>query len=249
MEYESHLTQAIFLKRPKGHLVEVAVNKSDRRSLYCTHMGPMPGCEILGSRVWFSKSPLPCAKYPYTWELVEVDGGYLVHVNPCNCVSMVLEGIENGTIPELAGYDQGSSLNPSFPNSLQTCDLKLLGEQEAWVMVQPVTLGDEIQRGFYPSTPCASQISKLKALIREREKGARAVLFFCVKHTGIQRLVVADHIDPTYGHWLRVAQQKGVEILAYQSFISLNQVFISHPIPLVIPNKQRYLRSNTEKKK
>ena len=51
--------------------------------------------------------------------------------------------------------------------------------------------------------------------MRMREQGYRAVLLFCVQHTGISRLRPADEIDPEYGQLLRQAATAGVEVLAY----------------------------------
>ena len=48
-----------------------------------------------------------------------------------------------------------------------------------------------------------------------RKQGHRAVLFFCVQHSGVERVSPADDIDPEYGRLLREAAELKVEILAY----------------------------------
>lgn len=53
------------------------------------------------------------------------------------------------------------------------------------------------------------------------EQGHRAVLLFCVQHSGIQRIAPADDIDPEYGRLLREVVAKGVEILAYAAEFDL----------------------------
>jgi sugar fermentation stimulation protein A len=63
------------------------------------------------------------------------------------------------------------------------------------------------------------------------EQGNRAVLVFCVQHSGIEHVSPADQIDPVYGNTLRQAIKKGVEVIAYKAHFSLQGA--SHEITLV----------------
>ncbi len=54
-----------------------------------------------------------------------------------------------------------------------------------------------------------------------RKQGYRAVLLFCVQHSGIDRVTPADDIDPVYGRLLREAARQGVEVLAYATEFDL----------------------------
>ena len=64
--------------------------------------------------------------------------------------------------------------------------------------------------------------------------GHRAVLLFCVNHTGIEQVSVADHIDPAYGKVLREALQAGVEVLAYKADIDPKAITLSQSLPVVV---------------
>ena len=64
------------------------------------------------------------------------------------------------------------------------------------------------------------------------DAGHRSVLLFCVNHTGIKKVYPADHIDPVYGQLLRLAAEKGVEILAYGTDISETGITITHAVPV-----------------
>ena len=46
-------------------------------------------------------------------------------------------------------------------------------------------------------------------------EGQRAVLFFCVQHSGIHEVRPAAHIDHVYADTLALAVEAGVEVLAY----------------------------------
>ncbi len=240
MEFPSTLTQAILLKRYKRFLAEIVVNNQEHRIIYCPNMGAMSGCDILGSRIWFSQCNNPRRKFPETWELVEVDGGHLVCVNTHNTNQLVKEGIKNGVIKELAHF----SHIDDDPELIDECSFDFLlkhqahedDEQEmALVMTQSVTLGDEIHRGFFPDAMTQKGVQQLRSLIYAKQRGYRAVLVFGVLHTGIQRLFPADHIDADYGSLIRQAVIAGVEVIGYRVDISFNAISLAEPIEVCIP--------------
>ena len=82
------------------------------------------------------------------------------------------------------------------------------------------------------------QIAALQAKLRELEAmvaaGHRAVLFFCVQHSGVVEARPADHIDPAYGAALRQAHRAGVEILAWQCQLSADEIRLHQPLPVVL---------------
>lgn len=239
MEFASQLTQAVLLKRYKRFLAEIVINNQEHRVIYCPNMSAMTGCDILGSRIWFSHSPSPRRKFPDTWELVEVDGGHLVCVNTQNSTELVTEGIDAGIIKELQGYAHVNvAPNPlgEYAFDISLCKSNPSDEDPScFVHINNVTLGDEIHRGFFPDAPTDKGVSQLKALIHAKENGYRSVLLYCVQHTGIERLFPADHIDPKYGSLLRQALIAGVEIYAYHVDISLTEMSITRPVEVCIP--------------
>ena len=68
-----------------------------------------------------------------------------------------------------------------------------------------------------------------------REGGQRAVLLFCVQHTGIDMVVSADHIDPAYGRALREARAAGVEVLAWGCDIGPQAIILRRELPVHMP--------------
>lgn len=241
MEFNSTLTEAILLKRHKRFLVDIAVSKTDRRTIYCPNTGSMAGCEILGSRIWFSSSTNPRRKYPYTWELVEVDGGHLVLVNTQRASGLVKEAVQEGIIEELNGYPQlECECECVTSTSHKRFDFKLSGhtnQEDCYVEVSPVTLGDEINRGFFPDSLNFKAARQVRELIEIKQQGARAVLMCPVLHTGIVRVFPADHIDPDFGKALRDAVNIGVEIIAYGAQINLSSIKLINNVEVCVPQK------------
>ena len=64
------------------------------------------------------------------------------------------------------------------------------------------------------------------------------MLLFCVQHSGIEKLMPADQIDPVYGALLRKAASEGVEILAYAARfeLELSQVELARALPVILEN-------------
>ncbi len=236
MKFPSPLTQAVLIKRTKRFLADVVVNNQEYRTIYCPNMGAMTGCDLLGSRVWFSHTMQPKRKHADNWELVEVDAGFLVCINTQLAYPLVVEAIQSGVIQPLQNYSKITIAPATLDNF--TFDMVLESEalnQKCYVDVRSVTLGDEIHRGFYPDAKASRAVRQLKALMHAKRQGHRAVLIFCVQHTGITRLFPADHIDMQFGATLRQAVFAGVEILAYGADISLQEIKLIKPIEMCIP--------------
>lgn len=66
------------------------------------------------------------------------------------------------------------------------------------------------------------------------EQGHRAVLVFCVQHSGAQSVGPADEIDPVYGQTLREAMDAGVEVLAYGCDLSAEEISLRSALPFYL---------------
>ena len=64
--------------------------------------------------------------------------------------------------------------------------------------------------------------------------GGRAVLFFCVQHSGARQAGPADHIDARYGQLLREAAAAGVEVLAWRTRLAPDGFELDVPVPVTL---------------
>lgn len=239
MKFSGELTEAVLLKRYDRIFVDVAVSKKEIRTIYCPNNTLLRGCDALGTRLWFSTSLNPKRKHPHAWELVEVEGGSLVLVNNLRSHDLIIEAFEEHAIPELDGYDEIFKDQPIDKTHI-LIDLALKNtatNQFCYIMVEPVTMGDEIHRGFFPDAPYPNAFKELNDLIDLKIQGHRVILFFLVQHNGIDRVFPADHIDKQYGLLLREAIKMGVEICAYRTHISLEEIKIDKAVEVIIPKK------------
>ncbi len=107
-------------------------------------------------------------------------------------------------------------------------------QQRCYVEIKNLTLGEgkEGEIGYFPDAVTERGRKHLRELEAMVAQGHRAVLFFCVQHTGVTVARPADHIDPQYGAALRQAHAAGVEVMAWQCEMNEHEIRVSHPLPV-----------------
>ena len=220
MQFDPPLQSAVLVRRYKRFLADVQLADGCQITLHCPNTGSMKHCAEPGSRVWFSDSGNSKRKYRHTWELVEVQPGVLAGINTARANRLVQEAIEAGQIPGLAGYRQIRS-EVKYGSENSRIDLLLTTEDrpDCFVEIKNVTLGEGTE-GNFPDAVTERGRKHLRELMTVAAQGQRAVLFFCVQHTGVNQVKPADHIDPAYGKQLREAAQSGVEVMAWRWCLS-----------------------------
>jgi len=217
MKFTSALEEGVLVQRYKRFLADVRLADGSIITLHCPNTGAMTNCADPGSRVWFSTSNNASRKYPCTWEIVETVTGHRIGINTGRANGMVREALEKGLIRSLDPYGTiQAEVRYGVENS--RIDFRLsdsaVGEPDCYVEVKSVTLLLENGCGAFPDAVTARGIRHLRELIEMRRQGHRAMLLFCVQHSGIRHVQPADHIHPQYGALLRTAAAEGVEILA-----------------------------------
>lgn len=242
MKFNPPLNEAVLIKRYKRFLADVELEDGSEMTLHCPNTGSMKNCQNPGSRIWYSTSNNPKRKYPSTWEIVAVSKGSLAGINTSRSNTLVKEAIVNGLIKPLQNYQLIRSEVP-YGKEKSRIDFLLEnddGEDKCFVEVKNVTLGNENEEGIcsglglFPDAVTERGRKHLRELI-EIKKKHRAVLIFCVQHTGINEVQPADTIDPEYGRALRLAISAGVEVYAYKASISDRGISLTEEIPVSCP--------------
>ena len=236
MNFEAPLQSGILLKRYIRFLADVKLDSDEIITIHCPNTGSMKNCKEPGSRVWFSTSENKKRKYPHTWQFVEVNKNHLVGINTGLSNKLVVEAIQNGAVRELQNYEQ---LKTEVPYGAQKSRIDILlsnKHEECYVEVKNVSLGMEAGLGLFPDAVTTRGQKHLEELMLIKKSGARAILFFCVQHTGIEKVSPADDIDPKYSTLLRKAMAEGVESIAYGTDIDTKNsiVELKNQIPVVV---------------
>ncbi len=240
MKLPDLLHSGTLIKRYKRFLADVQLANGEQTTLHCPNTGSMKNCQEPGSRIWFSLSDNPKRKYPGTWQIIEVDSKYLVGINTGLANALVAEAIKEGVITQLPatatirrevryGLDDKSRID------LLLEDPKGDGK-DCYIEIKNVSLGQADGQGLFPDAVTQRGQKHLQELMHVKQAGHRAVLFFCVQHTGIKSVSPADEIDPAYGELLRQAHASGVEILAYSTTFNLDDssLYLQRELPVLL---------------
>lgn len=232
------LLPAILLARYKRFLADVRLPDGSEITIHCPNTGSMKNCVLPGSSCWYSVSASKTRKYPQTLELVSTPGGHLAGINTARTNELVDEALRGGVIRELQGYT-AIKREVVYGAEKSRIDFLLAGHQQderlCYLEVKNVTLMEAEGQGYFPDAVSERGSKHLRELILMAQQGHRAVLLFCVQHTGISRVSPADHIDPAYGSTLRAAIAAGVEVLAYGARIEPEQsvIRLDRPLPVI----------------
>lgn len=231
------LHPALLSKRYKRFLADIVLSDKTELTIHCPNTGSMKNCVVPDSACWYSVSDSKTRKYPQTLEVVSTPGGYLAGINTARANKLVETAITAGVITELQGY---SSLKREVVYGEEKSRIDFLlsnhssDEKQCYVEVKSVTLMEADGEGFFPDAVSQRGSKHLRELMAMVRQGQRAVLLFCVQHTGIKKVSPADHIDVVYGATLRAAIAAGVEVIAYAAEIlpQQNRIALVQSLPV-----------------
>ena len=235
MEFPTPLIEGKLIKRYKRFLSDIELPNGEVVVAHCPNTGSMKRCQQDDARVWLSKSGNPKRKLAYTWELVEVDEKYLACINTGYPNKLVGEAIANGVVQELSGYSEQKAEVKYGEKS--RIDWLLTGGdgRKCYVEVKNVTLLEEDGLGYFPDAVTDRGRKHLYELAKMVEEGHRAVMFFCVSHTGIDSVTPAAHIDKKYAQAFVEVVEKGVEVIAYQVAIDTQRMKVVRSVSVNMP--------------
>lgn len=215
--------QGVLIKRYKRFLADVALADGSEITIHCPNTGSMRECLAPGEPCWFSRSDSSTRKYPHTWEVATTPTGHWAGINTGRANALVHEAITAGVLAELSGYESITA-EVKYGDENSRIDFLLSGAgPDCYVEVKNVTLMEGNEQGYFPDAVSARGSKHLRELASMADAGARAVLVFCVQHTGIERVAPAEHIDPAYTAAFVNAIERGVEVLAYRTEINPNR--------------------------
>lgn len=229
MQFNSELEEGRLLKRYKRFFADIECADGSVVTAHCANTGSMKNCMAEGVRVWFSRNDDPKRKLKATWELVETPHGRMACINTARANRLVEEALMAGVITELAGFTQ-LRREVAYGEESSRADFCLMfAEQSVFVEVKSVTLGfADTDTAAFPDAVTVRGTKHLRELTRLAASGQRAVLIYCVNLSGIFAIRAAKDIDPNYANALSEAVAAGVEVLAYGTTITADEIKITH---------------------
>lgn len=222
------------IKRYKRFLADIELADGRTITAHTPNTGSMKGCAEPGSRVWVYDTQNPARKYVYSWDLVEDAEGNLVGIHTGRPNYLVHEAIETGVITELYGYDK-IKLEAKYFDTGTRFDLLLTGhpsQKDCFVEVKNVTAKRSAQQAIFPDAVTMRGQKHLSMLEDAVLRGYRAVMVYCIQREDVTSFSPAFEIDPVYADAVIHARDNGVELYAYKSEISPEEITLTSLVRL-----------------
>ena len=224
-----HYTNMIpgtFLARPNRFIAHVEIGGQ----VEVVHVKNTGRCRELlpvGAQVWCQKSDNPSRKTKY--DLITVrKGSRLINMDsqaPNLAAKEWLAGGGLGEIEQLRAETRhgDSRFDFSFRKNGKTCFLEVKG----------VTLENDSVCAF-PDAPTERGAKHLRGLTEAAKNGYGAYVLFVIQMTDVQHLHPNDATDPEFGKALRKAAANGVEVLAVDCDVTVEEMKIRDFVPVIL---------------
>lgn len=231
MRFQTPLVPATLIRRYKRFLADIRFDDGSEAVAHCANPGAMSGLADPGTRIWVEPNDDPKKKLKYGWRLVDHGDGHFTGVDTGLPNRALKAALIARQIPELAAYAQ--VLPEQKYGEKSRIDFLLRGDAlpDAYVEVKSVTLCRQPGLAEFPDTVTARGARHLRELAEMARAGHRAVLFYLVQRTACTRVIVAADIDPAYAAACTAAMSAGVEVLAYATRISSENIAIGQKLP------------------
>ena len=238
MKFSPSLLRGTLIKRYKRFFADVELEDGTIVTAHCPNTGAMSGCAEPGYTVFLSESTNPKRKLKYTWELAQTFDGHFIGINTHNANKLVAEALDNKVLKEFSDITRWKAeVTPPTANSRFDFALERENAQHQGIIeymeVKSVTLAEN-SKGCFPDAVTQRGAKHCLELARLAESGIKTSLLFCVQHTAIESVQVAEYIDPTYAESVKKAADAGVSLLAASCIIDEQKILLNQTLPLIL---------------
>lgn len=226
MIFDTPLEEGFFVRRYQRFFAEFRLASGELITVHCPNTGSMRRCYTQDGPVWFSRSTDPKRKLGYTWELAVSPDGDIVGVNTGRANRLVREALMGDLIPGLGPFDKLQAEVRYGRENSRIDFVATGGAGQLFIEIKSVTLCEGGGQGYFPDCISTRATRHLRELQAVRQAGGRALLIFCVQHSGIERVAPARHIDPAYGLALDEAVASGLEVIALGARLNRDGIWL-----------------------
>ena len=224
MQY-SNIKTAIFLHRPNRFLAHVIVEGREE-IVHVKNTGRLKELLTEGAPVIISEALNPDRKTRYS--LIGVyKGGVLFNIDSMVPNAVVYEGLLEGKVKGLKDMTR-LSREKVFGDS--RFDLYYeTKEGQGFIEVKGVTLEAE-GVAMFPDAPTERGTKHIYEMIKAVEEGYSGYLFFLLQMKGATYFTPNKLRDPQFSKALILAKEKGVQLLAYDSVVTEDEIRLGCPV-------------------
>ncbi|GIV80107.1 DNA/RNA nuclease SfsA [Litorilinea aerophila] len=244
MRFSFTTEPATFLERPNRFRITARLHGSGQVvAAHCPDPGRMRELLIPGATVHLSRADAPSAaarKTQYDLRFVEhPQEGILISLDTRLPNQLFLEGLQQGRFPLFQNHRalrQEVPLPADGTGPIRSrIDFQLVDAHGMpwWVEVKSITLV-EAGCGLFPDAPTQRGRRHVLELSHRLAHGERAAVVFIVQRPDAGRVAPHRATDPAFAQALQSAQEAGVVLLAYTCAVTLAEVRLLRPVPVVM---------------
>ncbi len=226
----NHIKKAVFLHRPNRFIAECELDGTVIQA-HVRNTGRCRELLIPGSTVYLEENFQPNRKTRQTLVSVE-KSGRLINMDSLAPNKAVREAIENGRI-QLPRFDAPYTLlKPETRWGDSRFDFYIENSfRKAFIEVKGVTL-EENGVTLFPDAPTQRGIKHIQELCRAVSEGYLAYLIFVIQMKNVSFFTPNRQTHPAFGEALEIAQKAGVTLLAYDCFVTSDEIRLDEPVEI-----------------
>lgn len=250
LSFEKELFEAKLIQRERRFFIEFVDSKTSYADImagkyksefaHTNNTGSMMGLIKKGRSVLLSKADNPARKLAYTLEAVNLNKetekplwlGVNTSVPNRFLQQLFLLNPAYGycLLPFAKDFQQIKMEAKNGESRLDACLFADSGKK-AWVECKNVSMV-EYDAAAFPDAVSERGQKHLETLMRLKQEGDRAIMFYVVQRTDAACFMPADFIDNVYAEKLKKAYDKGVEVYAVIANVQKDGIYFDGYLPL-----------------
>lgn len=223
MKY-NNIVKGIFISRPNRFIAKVMIGLQEH-TVHVKNTGRCRELLVPGAQVYLRHSDNPLRKTEY--DLIAVmKGEKLINMDSQAPNTVFYEWAQNKYPGAVIQREK------TYKDSRFDCYINYKGE-EIFTEVKGVTLE---QGGYcrFPDAPTERGLKHIYGLIDAVENGYKAQIFFVIQMEKAHTFSPNDETQPRFRQALKKAQAEGVEILAYNCYVTADTIKIKRPVKIIL---------------
>ena len=216
-----------FLSRP-NRFIALVETEEGTQTVHVKNTGRCKELLVKGAKVYLAMGSNPNRKTAY--DLIAVEkGDVLINMDSQAPNKVFAEWAREGGFP-----DSVTDIHPEVRYGESRLDFALQTDDGMhFVEVKGVTLEKDGNARF-PDAPTERGVRHILELKKAVEKGHKASICFILQFSGAKSLSPNDDTHPEFGTALRDAARSGVNVYAYDCYVTPDSILIDREVPILL---------------
>lgn len=235
MEY-SDLVEGVFIERKNRFVAEIEV-AGERTFAHVPNTGRCKEIFLPGAKIIVSHASNPKRKYAYTLLMV-YKNNMLIHIDSAGANRLVEEALLEHKIK---GLEEVTEVTREQSFGRSRFDFRFRkGKKLCYMEVKGVTL-EENGVAKFPDAPTIRGARHLSELTEARAAGYGAYVLFVIQMKGVTSFTPFLERDLLFTKNLIAAHRGGVEVMAYDSLVTLENITLDREIEIYLPDGEELI--------